>query len=392
MADLAGKLNIELTRSGPGLDVRLRSSRPVAASRVFVGKGLAETATGLPALFSICAIAQACACSAACAAAMAVSERPQILRLRSSLVDAETVREHLWRMLLDWPGFIGEPPDAPAMARAMGAFNRLRGALGQNAGLFRPGVAGIEPDLVAAREGLNELVEVTARAILGAMPDDWLAQNETADDLIAWSCSGGTPAARLLHELMARGWSALGSSRIRPLPAIPFADLETLLGGDLADDFVAQPAWQDAPAETSPYSRNRGDAAITGLSARFGNGLLPRFAAQLVEVAALQQRLRASLDAAEGAAPFSAASTGRGVGIAQVQAARGLLIHRVESDGERVRDYRILAPTEWNFHPRGVVARGLAALEPSADTTLRRQAGLLVTAVDPCVDYDVTIL
>jgi hypothetical protein len=392
MADLTGKLNVELTRAGAGLDVRVTSSRPVSASRVFVGKSLAETSAGLPALFSVCAIAQACACSAACEAAMGVPERPLITYLRSSLVDAETVREHLWRMLLDWPRFIGEPPDAPAMARAMAAFNRLRGAHGQNAGLFRPGVAGIEPDRAAAREGLDELAEVTAQAILGATPDGWLAQNETADDLIAWARSADTSAARLLRDLMARGWCALGSSRIRPLPAIPFSDLEMLLGGDLADDFVARPVWQEAPAETSPYSRNRGDAVITGLSARFGNGLLPRYAAQLVEVAALQQRLRASLDTAESVAPFPAASTGLGVGIAQVQAARGLLIHRMEADGERVRDYRILAPTEWNFHPKGAVARGLAALEPADDATLSRQVGLLVTAVDPCVDYDVTIL
>ncbi len=392
MADLAGKLNVELTRAGAGLDVRVTSSRPVSASRVFVGKSLAETADGLPALFSVCAIAQACACSAACEAAMGIPERPLITRLRSSLVDAETVREHLWRMLLDWPRFIGEPVGAEAMGRAMTAFNRLRGALGKNADLFRPGVAGIEPDLAAAREGLDELAEVTAQAILGATPGDWLAQNETAEDLIAWARSADTSAARLLRDLMARGWSALGRNRIRTLAPIPFADLEALLGGGLADDFVARPVWQEAPAETSPYSRNSGDAVITGLSARFGNGLLPRYAAQLVEASALQQRLRATLDSAESVAPFPAASTGPGVGIARVQAARGLLVHRIEADGERVRDYRILAPTEWNFHPQGVVARGLAALEPADDATLSRQVGLLVTAVDPCVDYDVTIL
>ena len=247
MADLAGKLKIELTRAGAGLDVRVTSSRPVSASRVFVGKSLAETADGLPTLFTVCAIAQACACSTASEAAMGVPERPLIACLRSSLVDAETVREHLWRMLLDWPRFIGEPVGAPAMARAMTAFSRLRGALGQNAGLFRPGVAGVEPDLAAAREGLDELAEVTAQAILGAKPGDWLAQNETAEDLIAWARSADTSAARLLRELMARGWSALGRNRIRSLSAIPFAGLEALLGCgegivEIADAGVRQPA------------------------------------------------------------------------------------------------------------------------------------------------------
>jgi len=86
-----------------------------------------------------------------------------------------------------------------------------------------------------------------------------------------------------------------------------------------------------------------------------------------------------------------AEATGKGIGIAQVQAARGLLIHRVAIHRGRISDYRILAPTEWNFHPRGVVFQGLAALPISDADTLARQAGLFVTAVDPCVDYHVTI-
>lgn len=52
-----------------------------------------------------------------------------------------------------------------------------------------------------------------------------------------------------------------------------------------------------------------------------------------------------------------------GIGLVQVQAVRGLLIHRLELRQERVYDYRIVAPAEWNFHPEGVVAQGLKPLE-----------------------------
>ena len=48
---------------------------------------------------------------------------------------------------------------------------------------------------------------------------------------------------------------------------------------------------------------------------------------------------------------------------------------------------RILAPTEWNFHPQGAIARALAGLDGSDDNALRRQAALLIEAVDPCVGY-----
>jgi len=62
--------------------------------------------------------------------------------------------------------------------------------------------------------------------------------------------------------------------------------------------------------------------------------------------------------------------------------ARGLLLHWVQLDGDgAVRDYRVLAPTEWNFHPDGALARAVAALAP-VDLDAAR---LLAAAYDPCV-------
>jgi hypothetical protein len=55
-----------------------------------------------------------------------------------------------------------------------------------------------------------------------------------------------------------------------------------------------------------------------------------------------------------------------------------------------VVDYRLLAPTEWNFHPRGVVVQALETLAPDAD--LEQLASLLVEAIDPCVGYDLEVV
>jgi coenzyme F420-reducing hydrogenase alpha subunit len=79
------------------------------------------------------------------------------------------------------------------------------------------------------------------------------------------------------------------------------------------------------------------------------------------------------------------------LGIASVEAARGQLTHRVAVDGDRITDYSILAPTEWNFHPRGVVARGLASLRSTNAEQLRQQAEFIIHAIDPCVAYDLHI-
>ncbi|MEZ5703328.1 MAG: hypothetical protein R3E42_17330 [Burkholderiaceae bacterium] len=44
-----------------------------------------------------------------------------------------------------------------------------------------------------------------------------------------------------------------------------------------------------------------------------------------------------------------------GVGLAWVEMARGLLVHQVTLDagGDSVGRCRVVAPTEWNFHPLG---------------------------------------
>lgn len=76
-----------------------------------------------------------------------------------------------------------------------------------------------------------------------------------------------------------------------------------------------------------------------------------------------------------------------GIGLAQLEAARGRLVHRVELVDGRIGRYQIVAPTEWNFHPHGPVATGLRKLPNVDDTALRLAAGLLISGVDPCVDY-----
>jgi Ni,Fe-hydrogenase I large subunit len=74
-----------------------------------------------------------------------------------------------------------------------------------------------------------------------------------------------------------------------------------------------------------------------------------------------------------------------------VQTARGLLLHRVRIADGRVTDYRIVAPTEWNFHPDGALARGLVGATAGSAVALKRQARLAVQALDPCVAFQVEI-
>jgi Ni,Fe-hydrogenase I large subunit len=117
------------------------------------------------------------------------------------------------------------------------------------------------------------------------------------------------------------------------------------------------------------------------------NGLSARLLARLAELAVLPAQLRRPL--ANG---IRSASPRDGVGLAAVETARGTLIHRVELDGEKVMRYRIVAPTEWNFHPRGAFPRGLAGMPARNEGELRQAAALLAHALDPCVAYETRIV
>jgi len=75
-------------------------------------------------------------------------------------------------------------------------------------------------------------------------------------------------------------------------------------------------------------------------------------------------------------------------GLAQIEAARGRLMHRVKLAGDTISDYAILAPTEWNFHPAGLAAQALASATAPDPKNRELQARLLINAIDPCVAYE----
>jgi Ni,Fe-hydrogenase I large subunit len=56
-----------------------------------------------------------------------------------------------------------------------------------------------------------------------------------------------------------------------------------------------------------------------------------------------------------------------------------------------IKNYQIIAPTEWNFHPSGVAALSLHTLTATDESTLRHQATVLIDAFDPCVKFELSL-
>jgi Ni,Fe-hydrogenase I large subunit len=111
--------------------------------------------------------------------------------------------------------------------------------------------------------------------------------------------------------------------------------------------------------------------------------VLARLGARLVELARLLvERDPARLPPALHAGSLSVA---RGEGLAWVPTSRGLLLHRARVDAGRIAAYRIVAPTEWNFHPRGALQRGLEGLRATSAAAIESAATTCVQSLDPCV-------
>ena len=351
----------------------VQSSRPFAAARVLGGRTPADAAAMVPLLFSVCGCAQEAAAAGALEAAEGATAPANTVAERELSVLLETIQEYFRRILIDWPQAMGRTgtPEPVAAARRLIAANA--GGIAVRAELER------------------DLSRLAAEHIYGSSPEAWLAQVE-GDALAAWARRGRTLPAELLHELMSK-LPALGKSDVRLMPA---ARREALLASVLpamrsVPGFESAPAWDGVPVETGALARMHAHPVVAALRARRGNGVPARMAARLTELAALLAQVGGA-SAVDASAPcIQAFSLDPGEGLAAVQTARGLLLHRARVNDGRVTAYQIVAPTEWNFHPAGALVRGLVGLAARDEPTLKRWARLAVEALDPCVACDVEV-
>ncbi|WP_446808409.1 Ni,Fe-hydrogenase I large subunit [Methylomonas sp. 2BW1-5-20] len=374
----AGEISIEVThRAGQVCSVKIGSTRPDAA-RVLIGKTPEQVLSMVPLLFSLCGNAQAYSALLACRAALRMPSQPQAAAARECLVQLESVREHAWRILLDWPGLLGGAADKDTVAGLLKLDRQFKSCLFGDSEAFELD-SRLQIDAVSLQGLLDELTGLIDRAIFAGGQNRFLALTDEGQ-LQDWLDGNMALAAQLLNTLYLREWQALGNSHVAGLPSLDPAELNRQMQNIDLSAFCRMPQWRGQCCESTPLSRQQRGSLLADLHSHYGNGLLPRFVAVLLEVAAIPQGLTPSL----GTMPVYAAD---GVGLAQVQAARGLLIHRLELRQGRVYDYRIVAPTEWNFHPDGVLAQGLKSLRADDADGLWRQAEWLIDAVDPCVQY-----
>jgi len=286
--------------------VGVELERPSAVA-ILRGRPADQAVHMLPLLYSICGAAQGVAAALALRAARGEVVATGVV----AEVLAEAQREHLWRLLLDWPKVLGLPGQE---ALFVAARRRLQPGA-DNAGLF---------------VSLSE------------------------------------PCARIEEALRVQASPVAQVQRLPPLTAQQALENWPRLDAG----FAASPTYRGLPAETGALARHP----------------------ELDSVAPLLARVKARMaDLQEGAGlgRCSAVNVAPGVGRAAVETARGLLLHEIVLDGERIADYVIVAPSEWNFHPAGALKSWLEGAEAATPAEMHGTAARAVLALDPCVRWEI---
>lgn len=381
----AGAIGIHLYhRSGTASGVQIASTRPDTVAQVFIGKTPEQLLDTVPLLFTLCGNAQAYAALLACRAALGLATEPDLDAARDLLVQLETLREHAWRILLDWSGFVGLAPDKKALAALLKFDALFKRYLFKNGEAFKLD-SRLDIDATQLTHLIAELEALIDVSIFnGRLADFQMLSDES--QLQDWLQQNDALPAHLLNYLYSRNWAASGQNAMACLPQLDAEALNRQMQERVT--FSRMPDWQGRCFETTLLNRQLSQPLIADLSSRYGNGLMVRMLARLLEIALIPSQLKQLLIQITELPAVSAMSAANdGLGLSQIQAARGLLIHRLELRQGRVYDYRLVAPTEWNFHPDGVVVQSLKHLQGESLTDLRRQAELLINAIDPCVQY-----
>jgi len=365
---LAGRLTL-----APKAAVPITCERPMVGATLMRRLTEGRRAGLLPELvgsiFTLCASAQRSTSRRAITAALGLKDADVGRGPDRRLVDLSTAREHLQRFALDLPRLLPRAGIAldPGWLR--------------DAPVLSLPVAGATPGaLQSAAAALPGWLE---RRLFGIAPASWLQRWRVDPSawLAEWAEGSTHPLGRWLNAVRADAQALV-------LPCRPLGLLQegeeglrrfaAVLDGD--PDFAERPTWHGQPAETGPWTR-----VARGQEASLAGSVWVRLGARLADLAAI---------AGEGAGPplaCGALPIAPGEGIAWTEMSRGLLMHWVrleegarQPDTARVALYRVLAPTEWNFHPQGALGGALAEGRLDADA-----ARLAALALDPCISFQI---
>ena len=373
---LEGEIVVKLAWDGRRVGrVDLTSTRPRLASRILTGKTAAAAAATVPLLYSICGGAQGAAAASALAAAGAAGFGEDTGKRTAGII-VESLQEGFWHLLIGWPNAMDSECNVTPVTTARYLIaTSTRASDGTD----------LLGDGAAMRELAAGLSRIAERALFAMTPADFLALPDVAA-LRAWTARAETVPARLLGYVLAQA-AAPRPCAVGLMPPPQRAALLDVIVPALRDDpdFASAPTWAGAPVETGALARMRDHPAVMDCERSLGRTAATRIVARMLEIALSLKELAGEVAPDLIYPPVQGIGLEAGSGLGVVETARGLLLHRARVRDECVVDYQIVAPTEWNFHPAGVLVQGLSGIEADDRAALLRRARLDVHTLDPCV-------
>lgn len=358
----AGTIRIDVTVSRAlACSVAVRASRPRGLTRMFVGRRPEEAPALAGQVFSLCGFAQSAASRLAVlnAADLAMDDRERAGTGAGLL--AERIFETLRALILHWPTPL-------STSLAAGAGRHLRAALGATQAI-----------IAGARAGGIDGTDLTAA----------VARLRAASTGLGVAGDGDAPLAGTACDAILRDTAGdrVFTGR-RPDPLTVEDDVEVVTRLCDEPDYASLPHLSGRVVETGAYARFGAAGAVAG------SHLAHRFLARLDDVGSCLRQLTnlARTGEHDWASLASDGPTPGAGGYGAVECARGRLYHQAEIGGDgRLSAYRILAPTEWNFHPAGPFVETLLSSRIGSDEAAVRSVSRLAALFDPCVAFEVDI-
>ncbi|WP_432474062.1 nickel-dependent hydrogenase large subunit [Amphritea sp. HPY] len=382
-----GQLSIEVDFCNNCIvDIDIVSQRPLHTYRLLQGKKTQHAIQLLPMLYSLCSTGQTVAGLRAVEQAGGYRVGVEVSRTRAVLLQAENCREILLRLGQNWL------PRSDANNHLMQHFMIWYAGL-QN--LFAAALC-LKPstsEVIAATRELPlqaNLLERLLAEFFGFKPTELATR-------LSQLCLQDVTSNPVLQSVVAQQQRFGGFTFCADLPSLPdlscsdaMARLEQLLTAADSRDYCVAPHWQQQCCETGCYQRMQHEPAIRQMRQRGWGEIAIRYSCMLLELAQMPDRLRMSAKECfvhSGTDKLQLHNIGYGI----AETARGTLLHRVVMEQGKVAEYHIVAPTEWNFHRQGVLAKKLKGLAVESEQHALELTGLFALLVDPCVGYQVSL-
>jgi len=379
---IEGKISIELTIQNQALyKVKIDSQRPVFISNFFAEKSIAETGKIINSLYYLCNNAHRFAY-------LKLLDKTGFLQLSQNetlafevLLSLETIKEHVFTITGKWQH--GLEVNAQ-LASILKIINDIKQVLFAGTDAFS-----IEQkNIVAGKSIAEEITKFDMQLAMLLLNKEVLELPESLSKLIRQLEYEESLVANFYKYLKANNYLSLCNVKCQSVFQVVKDAIEKKMTNR---EFIRCPSLNNNTYETTPLSRQLDQTLIKQLMKKYGTGLLTRSIAQVLDIEHHLNLIKKTYLRIQSEKIKHKKNEVNKTAFTSVEAARGRLFHRLKLDAKTIAEYQVLAPTEWNFHPQGVLFKMLNGLEYKDEESLKKETELMVNAVDPCVGYEIKI-